>query len=129
MKKASKSELIVMEALWNSKKPLSRGELTEVLNGKPYFKKWQIGTVSTFARRLSAKNLVKCGKEGKLIRYITTVDKLTYFQTTVDQDIKTTFGKDKDIVAVVLQYCSAEDDEKNRERVTRLISSLSKKAK
>lgn len=122
MKKISDSELVVMEIIWNSKKALSRYELTNILNNEPYNKKWCVGVVSTYVTRLCNKDVLESKKDGKLFKYFAKITKNNYNKELINAKLRDIFGMD--LEELILDYANADYNENNIKKVKKFINKL-----
>lgn len=77
IQKISKSEMEVMQVIWDSEDPLTSSEIQQALNKE---KNWKPTTVLTFLARLGEKGIIKTLKKGKSNQYIPLISEREYKQ-------------------------------------------------
>lgn len=88
MKKLPESELDVMIKIWNSKEPICRFELEELLKEK----QWASTTLLTLLSRLEKKGFIKPEKRGKVKYYTPLVNEEEYAATESSSILEKFFG-------------------------------------
>lgn len=76
--KLPESELLIMQALWKSDKPLTSGEIAKLL---PDNVSWKPSTLLTLISRLIDKGFIESEKKGRYFTYKPLILKSRYLQT------------------------------------------------
>ena len=74
MNRLSKSELEIMEAIWEAETPMRRIDLEETFKDK----NWTRSTLLTFLSRMEKKGYIGFVKKGKYYYYISIISKKKY---------------------------------------------------
>ncbi len=73
----TKSEELVMKAIWDCKKEPVLSDVVDRVNGS-YGKDWRPQTVSTFLAKLVRKNYLKMQRDGKIYTYKVLISEKEY---------------------------------------------------
>lgn len=76
-KEISKTELEIMELIWDSKQAITQQELLEYFNSIQN-RDWKPSTLATFIARLDEKGLLKIEKKGRVNYYTPALNKKEY---------------------------------------------------
>ena len=120
MKKASASELVVLNILWAADKALSRSEITKIANASPYDRGWEEVTVSTFVIRLENKGLVRISRRDNLSYVSPALSRNEYAKQAVDSELVKKTGRKLD--ELILEYLDIEYNDLNLDKLVNCLS-------
>ena len=89
----TKSEELVMKAIWDCKKEPVLSDVVDWVNGS-YGKDWRPQTVSTFLAKLVRKNYLQMQRDGKIYTYKVLIPEKSYREKLCNQLVSFWYGDD-----------------------------------
>ena len=95
MQELTKTEEIIMIAIWKMEKDISLSSLMEAISYEPRAKAWRPQTVSTYFRKLVEKKYIKMIRNGKEYTYKPLIAKEKYREFQLNNLYHYYFDDDK----------------------------------
>lgn len=121
MNKISKSELVLMEFIWQESKPLCIQDFIQHFTNS---KTWKRTTIQTFIKRLIDKGFLIVNNEGHNYYYEPAITKSEYTQIGINEIMNKSCGYS--LEGVIATFCGLDIDPENIDRIRNFLTDLEK---